>query len=499
MFENIKRLVRHSAVYGISTILGRAISFLLLPLYTHFLSRDAYGVVSIVFSYLAIMTIVCTYGIDAAFLRYYILAENEQEKRQVFNTGLWSILLMAASLLALGTLFATPLANLILGDSDYKYVMMLAAGILFFDALAKIPFLLLRAEERSALFVTLNVTSVVVNAVLTYIFIARLERGVNGVFEANLISSAFAILTLLPVSVKHLSPTMRRNVYVELLKFGLPYLPSTMAVLVVDVVDRFILSQLTDLSTVGLYSAGYKLGMIMSLLIAAFRFAWHPFFLSTSKEPNAKTIFARVLTLFLLVCAACFLAVSLFINELVRFRLGSITLFGTEFWNSTSVVPTVLLAYIFYGIYVNFIIGIHLKKKTFYLPFITGIGAVLKIAATYALVPLLGMIGAAWGTVLAYFAMMVILYVVEHRLYPITYEWSRLIKLVVVTTLLFAIGYWGGLIPWQKAGLLLLFPIGLYFAGFFERGELQRVSAIFRTQRAGQSRQAVMNNKEILE
>jgi len=480
MFESIKRLTSHSAVYGISTILGRAISFLLLPLYTHYLSKEAYGIVSLVLAYLGVMTIISTYGVDAAFLRYYILAGHEEEKRNIFNTGFWSVLLMSAVILLGSFLLATPLAGWLLDSASYRHIIILMAGILLFDSMMIIPFLLLRAEERSALFVVLKVANVIVNFGATWFFVVKLGRGVTGVFEANLISSVFTFVTVLPVSLRHLRPVMRRTVYLDLLKFGLPYLPSTLSVYFVDVIDRFILKQLTDVATVGLYSAGCKLGMLMSLLIAAFRFAWHPFFLSTSKEPNGRAIFARIFTLFLLVCAVCLLGASLFIDELVRFKIGEKTLFGAGYWSSTSVVPAILLAYIFFGAYVNFIIGIHLEKKTHYLPFITGLAAVVKIAATYALVPVLGMNGAALGTTLAYVTMATALYIVAQRLYYIPYEWTRLVKLVLATAAVFVLGYWIWTAPWQKAGLLVLFPVTLFIIGFFEKGELQRISALFR-------------------
>jgi O-antigen/teichoic acid export membrane protein len=479
MFESIKRLTSHSAVYGISTILGRAISFLLLPLYTHYLSEADYGVVTIVLAWLGIMTIISTYGVDAAFLRYYILTDSHDDKRHIFNTGFWSIVLMSAGIFAFSTLLAGPLANWMLDSAGYRHIIILMAGILLFDSMSIIPFLLLRAEERSGLYVTLRVANVIVNFLTTYFFVVKLGRSVTGVFEANLISSVFTFLTLLPVTLRHLRPTMRRAVFADLLKFGLPYLPSTLSVFLIDVIDRFILKQLTDLETVGLYGAGCKLGMLMNLLIAAFRFAWHPFFLSTSKEPNAKAIFSRVFTLFLLVCAVCFLGASLFIDELVRFQLGSFTLFGKKFWDSTSVVPAILLAYIFFGAYVNFIIGVYLEKKTSSLPVITGLSLGVKIAATYALVPLLGMNGAALGTTLAYLTMAVALYFVAQRLYHITYEWTRVVKLVLATAAVFILGYWIWPAPWQKAVLLLAFPMLLFAMGFFEKGELKRLSALF--------------------
>jgi O-antigen/teichoic acid export membrane protein len=168
------------------------------------------------------------------------------------------------------------------------------------------------------------------------------------------------------------------------------------------------------------------------------------------------------------------------------------------YWNSTSVVPVVMLAYIFYGAYVNFIIGIYLEKKTSYLPFITGIGAIVKIAATYALVPLVGMTGAAWGTVLAFLAMMITLYVITQRLYPIPYEWARVMKLAGATAAFFAVGYWGDFWWWQKAGLVLLYPIILWLTGFFERGELKRMAAVFHNLRAEAMRSSYVERQTSL-
>jgi O-antigen/teichoic acid export membrane protein len=496
MFQSIKRLTAHSAVYGLSTILGRTVSFLLLPLFTHVLTKAEYGVVTLVLAYLGILTLITTYDIDSAFLHYYILAENDTNKRQIYNTGFWSVLLMSGALLLVGLLFATPLAETLLDSVAYQRVMKLAAGVLFFDALAILPFLLLRAEERSVQFGALKVANIIVNIAATYVLVVTLRRGLNGVFEANLISSVFTFFSALPITARHFGLTARRDIYLELLKFGLPYLPSTLAVYLLDVIDRFILQQLTDIGTVGLYGAGCKLGAFMSLLIAAFRFAWHPFFLSTSKDPNAKAIFARIFTLFMLICAAGFVGVSLFIDELVQLRFESFTLFGKEYWDSTSVVPAILLAYVFFGAYVNFIIGIHLEKKTYYLPFVTGLGVALKIVATYALVPILGMNGAALGTALGYGVMMVALYFISQRLYPIAYEWKRVIKLVFITALIFVAGYWVFTAPWQKAGLLLAFPIILLLSGFFEKGELKRMSSMFRKVRIRQQRRAAAGRVE---
>jgi O-antigen/teichoic acid export membrane protein len=179
--------------------------------------------------------------------------------------------------------------------------------------------------------------------------------------------------------------------------------------------------------------------MFMALVVAAFRFAWHPFFLSTSKEENAPQIFARVMTYFLVVTGWVFVAISLFINEIVQLKLFGIRLFGEGFTGGLSIVPVVLLAYVCYGMYIHFIVGVYLKKKTFYLPIATGIGAIVGVVMNFVLVPQFEIMGAAWATFSAYFVMAVVLYVVNQHLYPIRYEFLRILKIVFVVSLIFAI------------------------------------------------------------
>lgn len=475
MFASLTRLTKHSVVYGLSLILARSISFLLLPLHTNVFSKDAYGVVNLAFVYLAIVAIFYNYGIDAAFLRYYLLSDEVAERRRIFSTALFSITMVSTIFSIIGWIAAAPIAMWLLGSADFVYVMQLCSGILFFDALATLPFLILRAEERSRTFAALKVANVVLNFALNYFFIITLKRGVPGVFEANLIASIFSFLALGHLTLQHLDWQFRSSVFRELLAFGLPYIPSTLAVVLVDNISRVILEQHSDLATVGLFSAGYKLGMIMSLMVAAFRFAWQPFFLSTSKQPDAKAIFSRVLTYFTLACSVIFLGMCFFVDDLVRLNLGGFTLFGSDYWQSTVVVPIVLLAYVFLGAYIIFIVGIHLEKKTIYLPFITGLGAIVNIGANYALIPHFGMMGAAWSTVLAYIAMSVSLYFVAQRLYPIQYEWRRLLRLTVAVAALFVIPRFFTVPFAGRLGLLVAFPLVLYALGFFEKSEIARL------------------------
>lgn len=480
--QHLKRLLRHSAVYGIGHILTRSLGFLLLPLYTNTIPPGEYGKAALIFSFLAIMNVFYSYGMDVAFLRYVVLQDDVRKQKELFSTGFFSVLATSLifSMVLLG--LQRQVSVLIFGQPGEEGLIRLSAGILFFDALSLMPFMALRAKEKSVPFTLLKLASVTINVAANILFIVGLKEGVAGIFKANLLASAVTFFLLAPVWLRFLVPKFSRELYSEMLRFGLPYIPSGLAVVIMDLIDRFILERLTDLETTGIYSAGYKLGMFMALFIAAFRFAWHPFFLSTSRQPNAKKVFARVLTYFVLACAFVFLGVSLFINEIVRLRLFGVTLFGESYWGSTRIVPLILISYIFYGVYVNFLVGVYLEKKTMWLPTITGTAAAVNIAANLLLIPRLGMMGSAWATVLAYATMAVMLYVRVRPIYPVAYEWGRIGKIAAVALGIFLAQIyllrWKSL--WLKGLLLLAFPLLLLLTNFLDREEKNHLASVIR-------------------
>lgn len=471
MFSSIKRLTQHSLVYGLGHVLARSLGFLLIPLHTNVLASDLYGMASLLFSSMAVMTILYGFGLDSAFLRYYILARTPADKRRIFATAFWSITLVAAFLSLAAWAGARPIAEWLFERPGYSHLVRLAAASLFCDALAFLPLLLLRAQERSVPFIAQRFANVALSFLLNYIFLINLGRGLAGIFEANLIAALLSCALVLPLTLRHLMPALDRSTLITLLRFGLPFLPSTLAVVAIDQLDRFLLRLLTDLQTVGIYSAGYRLGLLMSLLVTAFRFAWVPFFMNTAEDAGAKAVFARVLTYFMLVCALIFLAMSLFLDEIVRLRLGSFHLFGEAYWSGMFIVPIVMLAYWLYGVAQNFLAGITLQEKTAYFPLITGASLFVNAGANLLLIPLFGMAGAAWATVAAYAVMTLLSYVISQRLYFIAYERLRLAKIVLVTAVLYSVHALAAPGLWWRAGLLLLFPLALAAVGFFEPQE----------------------------
>ncbi len=487
IFLSIKRLLKHSAVYGIGHIINRVIGFLLLPLYTNLFPPDKFGVAGLMFTYFAILSIFYTYGLDAAFFRFFIGQENPTERKRIFSTAFFTLTL--TSFLSSGILFfgAEPISRLLFSADamklgiDLPLLIRIAAGVLLFDSLAFLPFLILRAEERSVPFVVYKFLNIAINVVCNILFLIILKYGVEGIFLADLAAAFATFLLVLPIIWKHISSGFSKSTLHELFAFGLPYLPTTLSVVLMDTIDRVFLERLSGVEAVGLYNAGAKLGMFMALFITAFRFAWHPFFLSTAKQENAKEIFAKILTYLLLACSIVFLALSLFIDNIARLRVAGYSLIGTEFWDSTIVVPAIMLAYILYAAYLNFLIGVYLEKKTKYLPLITVSGMLANLLANYLLIPVIGIMGAAWARSIAYLIMAVALYVVHQRLYYIRYEWGRIVKLSLAVAAIFALGQLGFAQSHilLKLALLLVFPAILFMIGFFESAEIAQARQIF--------------------
>ncbi|HID95806.1 MAG TPA: hypothetical protein EYP53_07095 [Candidatus Latescibacteria bacterium] len=487
MFASLRRLLKHSLIYGLGYGLSRFVGFLLLPLYTNYLLPQDYGIAALLLTFLAISNVLFSYGLNTAFLRFYVLADDPEEKRSVFSTTYCSIFVSTLLFSFLILFSAGSVSRLIFRLEGYGDLVKLASGILFFDTLALFPLLILRAKERSTRFIVMNLVNTTSNLALNIFFIAHLGWGVEGIFISNLISSSLLFLLLTPLIAANIKATFSKGVYRELLKFGLPYIPSTLAVILMDLVDRFLLDRLTDAATVGLYSAGYKLGMFMALVVSGFRFAWHPFFLSTSKQEGVQPIFARVLTYFLLVTGFLFLLISFFIDDVVRLSVFGFTILGRSYWEGTRVVPPVLLSYIMYGVYVNFLVGVYLEKKTHYLPFITGAGAAVNIAGNLVLIPILGMMGAAYSTLIAYSLMAVLLYLFAKRIYPVRYEYLRILKVAVACAILFSlsrIGFSGSqpsllsIHTLYRLLLLIAYPFVLYILRFYETSEINKVKTI---------------------
>jgi len=478
LFKSLLRLTKHSAIYGVGHILSRTIGFLLLPLHTNFITPEEYAVYIYGYAFIPFIAIFYSAGINSAQLRYYILTEEKQEKDKILTTSFIGTVVIAFAFSFFLFAFSKSVSLFVLGNERFGYLIRISCGILIFDALLLLLFNILRGQEKSIQYVSFSILNVVVNITLNVILIVKLNMGIDGVFIANLAASAVTFFVLLLVTKNHFSRRFSYPLFRELFNFGLPLIPSTLGMIILIAIDRFIIRHLMGNEAAAIYGAGYKLGMFMSLIVTAFRYAWHPFYLSTVREEDdAKQIFSKVLTYFVFLCGAIFLLIALFIDEIVRFKMFGFTMFGEQYWPGVKIVPAILASYIFYGIYLNFQIGTYIENQTKYLAFTTVLSALINIAANFLFIPQLGLMGAAYATLIAYIFMAVSIYFYANKFYPVQYEWLRISKIFVTVGLL----YITGTLSYPNKPLLfkaIFIPayfIVLYFTGFFEKREINKI------------------------
>ncbi len=463
MFDKIKNLSKDTLIYGTNTIIGRFLGFFLVPFYTNKFLPEEYGIITIIYSYIAILNVFFSIGLESGYMKFASTREVGTEK-QNFSTPYIIVLFNSLLLSCLIFFFSSDLTSVFQIDSSYGYLIKYSAVILFFDTIVLIPFALLRLNNKAKSFAGIKITNIVLNVLLNIILISFFNFGIEAVFISNLIASLVTFVLLLPLLRKNFSFSINKDLLKELLKFSLPWIPAGIAANLVQIIDRPILKYLTDDKIVGIYTANYKLGIFMMLVVSMFEFAWRPFFLNNASEPDAKKIFSKVLTIFVLFCSVVFLIISFFIEDIVKMNLPfNFHLIGKAYWEGLEIVPVILFAYILYGIYINFMAGIYIEKKTKYLPLITGAGAIANIVSNFILIPEYSYMGAAISTLISYAVMMTGIFLVSQKYYKVNYEYKKVglifLSLLTVSGLYYYLEnnfqiYW-----LYKFGFLFLFII----------------------------------------
>ncbi len=437
MLEKLKGLSRDTLIYGFSTIIGRFLNFILVPYYTSKFLPAEYGVVALLYSYIAILNVFFSIGLESGYMRFASIRERGTDKENfsnpyilnVFNSLLLSIVIFA---------FAGPLSELIQVGENYTYLVKYMAAILFFDSIVLIPFAYLRLNNKAAKFAVYKIINIVINIALNYYLISVLDMGIEAIFISNLISSAFTLLMLLPLLKSNWTFSWNKLLVSDILRFSLPLIPAGIAANIIQIVDRPILRLLSDDQTVGIYQANYKLGIFMMLIVSMFEYAWRPFYLNNANDENAKQLFSKVLTYFIAAGSLLCLALSLYIEDIVRLELPfGFHLIGSKYWSGLDIVPIILFSYLIYGFYVNFLAGINICKKTSYLPVITIAGAVVNIAAIFLLFPVMGLKGVALATMCSYLTMSALVFAVSNRFYPVKYEYLKVFAATLTSILLY--------------------------------------------------------------
>ncbi|HTP13138.1 MAG TPA: oligosaccharide flippase family protein [Bacteroidota bacterium] len=464
MFDKLLRLGKETAIYGLSSILGRLINFVLAPFYTNVLLTTENGVVAYIYAYIAFAYVVYCYGFEIAYMRYVSTLEIG-DRKQNFSTPFLSLLATSVTLSSLIHIFSGTIAGWLSIPAQDSVLIRYAAWILCFDTLSVVPFASMRMDQQPKTFAALKLFNISLTVALNLVLILAVHMRAEGVFLANLIGSIATFLLTFAVVRSKFVPTFSTKLFRELLKYGLPLIPSGLAGMALQIVDRPIVKALTNEGTLGIYQLNYRLGIAMMLIVGMFDYAWRPFFLTNAREPNARQLFAKVFTYFILALLLMFLAVSFFVDDLVRVEVFGKHFFHPDYWVGTGIVPWILLAYVFNGAYVVFIAGAYLEKKTKHLPLVTGLGAAVNVGVNFLLIPPMGIMGAALATLASYAVMAVTMYFTSQRFYRIDYEWGKIVAIIAATTVAFICYKLIGPAPLDFAGELIKIGLILGFVG----------------------------------
>ena len=430
--NSIRFLSIQSLVYGTGHVLVRFITFLLLPVYTNLFQPQDYGIVALAFAYMAFFNVILKFGLDAALMKKYVQAS--EEDRKSFYTTAIGFFAVIAILYGLINLFAAQsMSKMILGVDQPKFWHIITA-ILCFDMLWGVPQLILRTEEKPYPFLMFSFINAFGTLGLNIYLVVYLGMGVEGVLISNGIVSGALFIFTFPITFNRINlKAFSKEKFKEMMKFGLPFFPSGIFAMMMEVADRYVLNYLGDAADVGLYSAGYKIGALMLLLVMGFNMAWQPFFLRVGKnDADVRDLFSRIATILVAVLSYVWLLMYFWIGDFVKLSVGSFSLLGPIYWSAIPVIPIIAFGYLLDALYLVQLPGPFLMEKSKWIMISRGVGALTNVGLNFLLIPRLGYVGAAWATCFSFGVMALVLFIVNRRLYSIAYEWRKL-GLIVAT------------------------------------------------------------------
>ncbi len=434
--NQIKKLAGQTVIYGLSNMLGRFLNYLLVPLHTIVLGKFFFGKLTYIYSSAAILLVLLTYGLETGFFRF--ASKKDEDYNKVLGTSLYSIVFTTSIFVLLSVLFKS-LWQGYFDINNYRIVLFFIL-IIAFDVLNAIPFAKLRIDERPVKFMFIKLVGIFINIGINifYLLLCRKlsEAGSTGflasiydpelvleyVLIANLVSSAATFVILLPDIIK-VKPTFDFSLLKRLMNYSFPILLIGLAGMLNDNIDKLLIPKLINdpnpMEQLGIYSANFKLSVLMVLFIQMFRYAAEPFFFKNSENSDAKKLYADVMNYFIIFGLIIFLGVILYLDILKYF-------IAPEFWEGLYVVPILLFAKLIFGILFSLAIWYKVTDKTKYGILIAGIGAVITILLNIILLPRIGYLGSAFASLTSYIVMLVVSYYLCTKHYLIKYNFKKI-------------------------------------------------------------------------
>jgi len=486
--QEIRTALRHTTVYGLTNVLAKAVGFLMLPFYTHYLNPTEYGIVEILDLSMTLFGMFLNMGLTVAILRRYAAAESLEEKRKVISTAFLFVAATGLVIFILGLGLVRPVSAHLLGPKVPATYLLLSFSSFALLYITSVPGTYFRALELSGTILVVQLVGTVTALALNIYFIAVLKMGVLGLLWSSFVIAAVQMLLLCAWVVKRTGIKFSMPHLQNMLAYGWPLTLSNLALFALNFSDRFFLQHLRSLDVVGVYAVGYKFGFMMNfLLVAPFATMWQARMYNLHAHPDHRRIFGRIFVLYALILMYAALVLSVLSPEIVRVMVGP------KFAASQHVIPLVAFAYVFWGIGFYAQLGMYLTNKTNLIGIIGTAAAVLNIGLNYFLVLRYGMLGAAWATLLSFLAIAIANYWLSQRLLPLPLALGR-IAVALAFCICFALlpRWWNpqsmGITLLEKGSILAVFPLLVCKTGILSPSEMGTVVSMLDSIRARFSR-----------
>jgi O-antigen/teichoic acid export membrane protein len=476
--SQLRRLGKHSAIYGLGGLVSRILAVLLLPLYTRYLSPSDYGKVETLIALTTVAGILLRMGIGSAFFRFYFDSPEPDKRRLVLRTSFWFTMTMAMVGLLAGLALSPEISTLLFGSSsDTELVAVAFVGLwagMNYEQLTA----LFRVEERSVAFVSASLANILITVGATLVLVVALDAGPVGVIVGNFTGTLLVYLVLLGYRREQLGLQFDRGLLREMNRFGIPLVPTALFLWTTNFSDRLFLVKLADTTEVGLYSVGVRIASAMVLLLTAFRLAWPAFAYSIDDEGEARRTYAYVLTYLVLLTTWVATGLTLLSPWIVDW------LAAPAFESASRVVGPLTFAAVAFGGYIVVAIGVGRARRTQFNWVVTGAAAAVNVALNLILIPPYGMMGAAVATIAAYGTMFAGMSWWAQRIYPVPYQWRRVLTAGLAGAGIAVAGkLLGGGLPVALA-LALVYPLALLPLGFYLPAERRAIGARLRFARS---------------
>ena len=481
ILTEIRKLLSHSVIYGLGNYATRVVGFFLIPVYTRYLLPADYGILALANMIGNLLFVVCNMGQSTAFFRSYYDYDDAEGRQMVVSTSVVIGILCCAPLGIALLFWSGPLTQLAFGNPVYAGILVLVCLSTASNVLLRIPFAILRAEEKATRYAALSVGRGVFSMILSLILVVGFGLGIAGVVWSQFAGNFLFLIALLPGVLWGLRPKFDGPTARHLLGYGTPLVFAGISTFVLNLSDRYFLKHYSTLDELGLYSLGYNMGEGLFLLVTALRLAYPPFVFSNMKQPHASQLYARVLTYFVVGVGFLALALSVLAKDIVALMAAP------EYAAAARVVPLVALAQVFHGFSFLSPIGFMIARKSQWRMWTVVIAAGLNLLLNWLWIPTHGMMGAAAATIVSFAVQSAMVTRLSMRFYRIDFEYGRMLKAAIIGGLVFTASTW---VPadasWaasvgMRLAILTLYPAGLILLGFFNAEELAAASRLARS------------------